>query len=245
MTMTTTIGIKRVARAGRPLSLTAAALLALALPASSQESAGDRGGAWTLTLERALTRAVSASPQLAAARFGLEEANEQVSEAWGNVFPTIDLTTSYTRNISPAVSFLPAIIFDPNANPDDQIAVQFGSDNAWSLAVNVEQPLFNAAAFIGVGAAGRFQALQSEGVRGQVQEVVTRVRSTYYQLLLNQEQVRLLENSIERVQQSLQETRALNEAGLSSDYDVLRLEVELGKLEPNRRGVRRSVQILA
>ncbi|TVP60322.1 MAG: TolC family protein, partial [Gemmatimonadales bacterium] len=35
--------------------------------------------------------------------------------------------------------------------------------------------------------------------------------------------------------ESLEETRALNRAGLASDYDVLRLEVELANLEPQLR----------
>jgi len=39
--------------------------------------------------------------------------------------------------------------------------------------------------------------------------------------------------SVDRVRQSLEETRALNRAGIASDYDVLRLEVELANLEPN------------
>ncbi|HKJ01477.1 MAG TPA: TolC family protein, partial [Longimicrobiales bacterium] len=65
------------------------------------------------------------------------------------------------------------------------------------------------------------------------QGVVTRVRVAYYQLLLQQEQLRLIEKSVQRVRASLEETRALNRAGLASDYDVLRLEVELGNLEPN------------
>ena len=55
----------------------------------------------------------------------------------------------------------------------------------------------------------------------------------YYNLLLAQEQARLVENSVMRVRQSLRETRALNEAELAADYDVLRLEVELANLEPN------------
>jgi len=37
------------------------------------------------------------------------------------------------------------------------------------------------------------------------------------------------------VRESLKETRALNQAGLASDYAVLRLEVELANLEPNLR----------
>ncbi len=194
-----------------------------------------------MTLERAVGIALDRNRDIADARYGLEVAEEQVSEAWGNVFPTVDFSASYTRNISPAKSFLPAFIFDPDADPDEFIQVQFGADNAWNTSINLEQPLFSARAFIGVGAAGRFKALQEELVRGRIQSVVTRVRVAYYELLLAQEQVRLTENSVGRVRQSLEETRALNRAGLAADYDVLRLEVELANLEPNLRRARNAV----
>jgi outer membrane protein TolC len=195
-----------------------------------------------LTLEEAVESAVQLNPELDAARLELEQAREQVDEAWGNVFPTADLTSSYTRNLSVPVSFLPAIIFDPDADPDELIPVQFGADNLWNLSIDFEQPLFNAAAFIGVGAAGRFESLQEEVLRGRLHTVVTRVRTAYYQALLSQEQERLLENSVRRVEESLRETRALAEAGLSSEYDVLRLEVELANLRPNLRRANNAVR---
>jgi outer membrane protein TolC len=156
-----------------------------------------------------------------------------VSEAWGGLYPSIDVSMSYTRNVSPAVNFVPATFFDPEASPDEQIAVQFGADNAWDGLVNVEQALFRPAVFLGVGAANRFESLQEEIVRGQVHSVVTDARVAFLDLLLAQEQWRLTENSVQRVGETLKETRAMNDAGLSSDYDVLRLEVELANLEPN------------
>ncbi len=188
-----------------------------------------------ITMDEALRSVLGRSRDLAEARYRLEEAEEQVSEAWGSVFPRVDLNASYTRNITPAASFFPAIFFDPDADPDELIRVQFGADNVWGTTLSLEQPLFEARAFIGVGAAGRFRALQEEVVRGRTHEVVTRVRQLYFDLLLAQEQSRLLERSVERVIQSLEETRALNRAGLASDYDVLRLEVELANLEPQLR----------
>lgn len=196
----------------------------------------------TLTLPEVVRTALDRNPQIRSARFGLDEANERVSEAWGSVYPSLDLAATYTRNVSPSVSFLPANIFDPGADPDDLVPVRFGADNTWSTTLSLEQPIFNAASFIGVGAAGRYRSLQEETVRGQVQEVVTRVREAYYGLLLAQEQARLTENSVRRVRESLDETRALNQAGLSSDYDVLRLEVELANLEPNLRRALNAIQ---
>jgi outer membrane protein TolC len=187
----------------------------------------------TVGIEALARQALDENRELLAAREGLQVAEEQVSEAWSNVYPSVDFNASYTRNISPAVNFLPAIFFDPNAGPDDYIPIQFGADNQWNASVSFEQPLFEAGVFVGVGAAGRFRNFQNEVVRGQAQAVVTRVRTTYYELLLAQEQLRLVQNSVARVRESLKETRALNAAGLSSDYDVLRLEVELANLEPN------------
>jgi outer membrane protein TolC len=204
--------------------------------------ANEPAGQQVLTLPGAVRAALERNPQIRGARFGLEEAREQVSEAWGDVYPSLDLNAAYTRNVSPSVSFLPANILDPEGDPNELVAVRFGADNTWSSTLSLEQPLFNAAAFIGVGAAGRFRSLQEEVVRGEIQNVVTGVRESYYDLLLAQEQSRLTENSVHRVRESLAETQALNRAGLSSDYDVLRLEVELANLEPNLRRSLNAVQ---
>ena len=191
-------------------------------------------------IEDAVKTALRQNRDIKAARLGLDEAEERVSEAWSNVYPSIDLNASFTRNVSPSVQFLPAAIFDPTAGPDDYIGVQFGADNQWTSTLSLEQPLFRPGVIVALGAAGRYRNLQNEAVRGQTQSVVTRVRLSYYQLLLAQEQERLVANSVNRVRQSLEETRSLNRAGLTSDYDVLRLEVELANLEPNLRRAENS-----
>ena len=86
-----------------------------------------------------------------------------------------------------------------------------------------------------MGAAGQYRDLQDERVRGTTQSVVTSVRLAYFSALLADESVRLTEESVERVRKTLEETQAMNRAGLASEYDVLRLEVQLGNLEPNLR----------
>jgi len=211
------------------------AAIAVLLGAALALGAARVEGQQAVGLEFLARNALDTNRDLRAAREGLNVAEEQVSEAWSSVYPSIDLNASYSRNLSPAVNFFPAVFFDPSAGPDDYIAVRFGTDNTWNSTISFEQPLFRAGLFVGIGAASRYRSFQTEAVRGQAQNVVTQLRTTYYQLLLVQEQVRLTENSLERVRQSLHETRALNRAGLASDYDVLRLEVELANLEPNLR----------
>jgi len=218
-------------------ALAASVLAPAALPAAAIAQEPEQ----VLGIEQAVRTALESNRDLIAARHGFVTAQEQVSEAWGGVYPSVNLDASYSRNISPTVNFLPAAIFDPTAGPDDYIGVQFGADNQWSSNISIEQPLFRPSLFVAVGAAGRYEGLQGEVVRGEAHGVVTQVRTSYYDLLLAQEQARLTENSVQRVRHLLKETRALNRAGLTSDYDVLRLEVELANLEPNLRRAQNAV----
>lgn len=231
-------GEMRVESKGRAVAV---ALLSAAMAAAQAPLVSAQTPSGPLDLTQLTRSAIDRNRSLTIAREQYETAQEQVSEAWAEVMPSVNLSSSYTRNIAPAVNFLPAQIFDPNAPEGEFIGVQFGSDNTWNATIDIEQPLFRGDVLVGLGAAKRFETLQSEVVRGETQQVVTDVRVAYYDLLLAQEQARLTENSVRRVRESLHETKALNRAGLSSDYDVLRLEVELANLEPNLRRARNAV----
>jgi outer membrane protein len=193
-----------------------------------------------LTLDRAVNIALDGNRDLRDAELGLATARRQVREAWGSVFPTVNANALYTRNLTVPGTFMPRIFFDPNAGPDDLALVKFGSDNVWNFSVRAEQPVFRAAAFIGVGAAGRYEQLQRETVRGRAQAVVTRVRVSYYDVLLADEGVRLTESTVVRIRQTLEETKRMERAGIASTYDVLRLEVELANVEPALRRSRNA-----
>lgn len=232
-----------MARAGRAAltAIFAAALLA-ASPGdlhAQDEPGGQAGGMSdvvpTYSLERAVDIALRNNRELRVAELDLATAEKQVGEAYGGLFPEIDATASYQRNLTVPETFLPATIFDPDAPPDELIPVQFGADNQWRAGIDVNQPLFDAAVFIGVSTAGKFRDLNREELRGEAQRVVTNVRIAYLDVLLAEEQVRLTANSVDRVEQTLEEARAMFRVGLLGEYDVLRLEVELANIEPELR----------
>jgi outer membrane protein len=224
------------------------ALLVVLTPGSllpqSEASAGATGPdpVLHLSIDDALALALDRSRDLREARLVVEEADGRAAEAWGEVLPRVDLNASYTRNITPPASFMPARFFDPDAGPDELTRVSFGGQNVWGSTVSFEQPILEARALAAVGAARRYRALREETLRGRVLEVVTRVRLLYYELLLAQEQAHLIERSVHRVVESLDETRALHRAGVAADYDVLRLEVELANLQPQLRRVRNAAR---
>jgi outer membrane protein len=218
------------------------AVAMLCLSVGSTEAVGqDIGEGETISLQRAIQVALANSHLIRAAEEGLTVADNQVREAWADALPDISANASYARNLRVQEGFLPARLLDPSAPEGAVTAVRFGSDNTWNAGVDLSQPVFDYNMFIGIGAAGRFRGLQSEMVRGTTQQVVTAVRQAYLRTLLATEDLRLTENSLARTRATLEETQALNRAGLASSYDVLRLEVQVANLEPNVRRVQNVV----
>ncbi len=194
----------------------------------------------TVPLRMAIVEALANSRTVADAEYSLEIARQQVREAWAQALPDIAGSLSYQRNL-----LVQELFFDPGAIPGgsggDPVRVRIGSDNTWQLGFTLSQPIFEYGVLVGVGAAGRFRALEEERLRGTTQQVVTGVRLAYLDALLAESDLRLLERSIERVRQTLEETRALNRAGLTSEYDVLRIEVEFANVSANLQRARNAV----
>ena len=85
--------------------------LALPVPAAAQSAAPPAGPSasaaepLTLTLEVAVRRALENNHDLRLAQLDTRDADAQVREAWGNLYPSLDLTGSYTRNVVTANPF--------------------------------------------------------------------------------------------------------------------------------------------
>jgi outer membrane protein TolC len=234
-----------------------------AVPAAGQDSTSARAEALGVDIEQArlpepdqiwdIDRAVEIALRnnraLQVSRLDLATAEKQVKEAYGSLAPEIDGSVGYQRNIQVPSTYLPGSIIDPSLPPDSLVAVQFGADNVWTAGITLNQPLFDAALFTGVSTAGQFRGYQREVLRGSAQAIATNVRIAYLNVLVAREGHRVTLNSVERTLGTLEETSALNRAGLASDYDVLRLEVQLANIAPNLRrtanAVREAERVLA
>ncbi len=221
---------------GRGLALIIVLLLAPAGAGAQDPTPRDATrSARPLTIEESVALALEGNRTIQDARLQLLNAERQVSEARGGALPAISGNARFSRNLRPLETFLPARIFDPTAGENDYIPVRFAADNNWNSSITIDQPLFDYKVFIGLKVAGTARQLSVEGVRGAAQQAATTTRKAYYDILLAREHYRLTENSVQRLHETLEETRSRNRAGQVSDYDVLRLEVELGNLEPQLR----------
>src|SRR5690606_12962888 len=89
-------------RATRRALAAAAAILALHSPALAQVKGTDS----EIGLEQAIRQALLGNRELESARLQLVAAEGQVREAWAAVYPTVNATGNYTRNLRVPGQFL-------------------------------------------------------------------------------------------------------------------------------------------
>lgn len=185
-----------------------------------------------LSLTEAIDVALANNSDVKRSLLSLEDADEQVRLAWSEVLPDISASASYTRNLEIPVNFVPAQFFDPEAPAGELVPLQFGTDNNWQGGVSVSQTLFRGEAFVGIGSSKVYKAVQEENLRATAQQIVTQTRIAYYNVLVAEEQLRLQEATVERLEENLKENESRQRAGLIDEYDVLQVRVQLSNQRP-------------
>lgn len=225
-----------------------------------------------ISLNEAIEIALMNSYVLQRSNLSIEEADKQILQAWGTVYPQIGGTTSYTRNVKTPNPFAgsdaeglfssfaalgwlafnenqrqnnnPTLSFDDyNQNVSDgydAAGIQlrsndnpFAIENQFIMGVSATQAIYNGAAFAAIRGAEQLRQIVKNQLERDTQTIVNEVRTAYLRALLANEQVKLLESSLEQLKETKREISALVDQGLLSRFDRNSLEVEIVNLETN------------
>jgi len=136
--------------------------------------------------------------------------------SYSAILPTVSLSGDYRR-----VDELSSFTFGGSR-------ISFGALDNYSAGLRVTQPIFAGGAIPARINAGRLAALLADqAVRGAVQETVYAAQLGYYSVLLDQHLYTISNDAVKSAQAHLDDVKQKRTAGVASDYDVLRAEVEL------------------
>lgn len=106
--------------------------------------------------------------------------------------------------------------------------ITFGDVDNYSADLVVTQPIFAGGSIIAKLNAGKlFSLLTDQAVRAATQDVIYQAESSYYDVLLNQHLYQISADAVRSAQAHLDDVKQRQEAGVASNFDVLRAEVEL------------------
>ena len=211
----------------RPIFLLMLLSLALAAP-SSLHAATASGEPGSITLDDAVRIGLEKSRTLEIARLDRDMAGQKIRETWSEVLPQITSSFTYTRTLKPSVLLLPDQGF-----PGFPTKLETSSDNAGHATLDIHQPLFNMSAIAGIKAAGIVRKMSEEAYRNSEAAVVADIKISYFDALISKDQLKLIEQSIARWEESRRDTRAMFRQGVAADIDTLKAFLSVENLRPD------------
>ena len=175
----------------------------------------------TLTLDQAVSIAVATHPTTNEAAAAVEEAEGHLGIAKASWLPGVDASASYSR-IGPVPSF---------DIPEFGHIKLFPEDN-YSLVVNIRQLIYDfGRTNKNIELAGASKEMTAENVNLVKQNLAMSVISTYYQILLLQESIRISDDELRNLNEHLDFILRKKETGSATDYEILSTRVKISAIE--------------
>jgi len=182
------------------------------------------------------------------AKLDVKSAEYKVKETIGSGLPQINGTVSFQDFLKPPVTVGPDFtnyaktgVIDPNAPlaPFPFGAVKY--NNTYSLTGS--QLLFSGTYIVGLQAVKTFKELSQRSLTRTRIETNVSVTKAYYQVLVSNEQIKLLDANIDQLKQQLDQTTQQNKQGFVEKIDVDRLSVQYNNLVTSRENTVRSLAL--
>jgi outer membrane protein TolC len=164
------------------------------------------------------------------ARKDVEKAQSQINEAYSSVWPSINGTADYTRNVKSPVLFLPPNTpFNPSSTPQ---TISLGADNSYNISATLNQTLFSLKVNTAISIANDYYSFYKFSEKSTEDEVVFRAKQAFYSALLARELINVSTQSYEVAKANFDNVESQYKQGVSSEYDYLRAEVQLANVNP-------------
>ncbi len=184
----------------------------------------------SLSLDDCISYALGNNEQLKIKQLDKEIADAEVRKTISLGLPQANVNGGLNYNYEPQKSLIDISTFDPSVPAGTEQEVSFVQNYDGNVGLSVDQLLFDGSYFVGLQAARTYRELSTkEHIKSQI-DIVEAVSKAYYNALIAEEQLELLEKNIGRLDTLLNETREMYEAGFAEKVDVDRIRVNYNNL---------------
>ena len=153
---------------------------------------------------------------------------EVTKEVRSTALPQITASANYINNLLLPVLVVPGEL---TGNPSEVSTLEIGLDYNTSVALSLEQPLFDKSVFTALKAARSSEELYALRVKKTKEEVVYRVVILYYNVSIFDRNIAVLQNNLNQTNKLLEISAVQLEQGFIKQVDHDRLNVSKMNLE--------------
>lgn len=215
-------------------------LLILVLPfiASAQEEKS------SFTLAEAQEYAVENHLRMKNAQLDFEKSKKSVMETTAIGLPQVMANADYRYNLEIPVTVVDARSFDPNAPAGETVALQFGQDNNANASLTATQMIFDGTFFVGLQAAKSYKEFMEQSIDKTEIEIKDMVARAYYNLLIAKANETVIAENVEKLEDQMDETSKMFEAGFVEELDVDQLDLILSDAKKRKQTLERQIDVL-
>ncbi|HZX59170.1 MAG TPA: TolC family protein [Mucilaginibacter sp.] len=215
-------------------------LLFIASAGYAQQAAPPANQTRNFSLQDCINYAYQHQDSVLNAALDVKSADYKVRETTGIGLPQISGSASFTDYVKIPTTLLPGQFFGQPAGTF--VPVQFGVKYQSALGLSLTQLLFDGSYLVGLKASRTYKELSQRSYTRSKIDANVNVTKAYYQVLVSDEQVKLLDANINQLKQQVDQTVAENKQGVAEKIDVERLQVQYNNLVTRREN---TIRLLA
>ena len=194
---------------------------------TSRVEVAESTAAQSLTLQQCIDLALKQNTDILKAQQEIRRTYGVIVEARSAALPQLTASGQYERIDKNVIDRF------PSSTTNTPSILYKNQEQPWSAMIQVTQLIYAGGR---VNAALRAAKLVDQiavlGFQRTVADTILQVRQTFYQILLNQAQVTVREQSVKLLEQQLTDTQQRFDVGAVPQFNVLRAQVELANAKP-------------
>ena len=198
--------------------------------AEAQElsSATAEQGQLNLSLDEAIEIALSDNPTIKVANLEIERYDYVRKQAVATLYPQVDASAQYSLALR---------------RQEMTEGFSFGGKNTFNVAGTVSLPLFVPSVYRQIKMTRTQMEGAVESARASRIDLVAAVRSAYYNVLLAEQSLEVLNEAVSTTQRVVDNTEDLFKNGLAAEYDLITAQVQLSNLKPQVMQAKSAIDI--
>ncbi len=197
----------------------------------------------SFSLSEAEEFGVNNNEQVKNALLDIESAKKKVWETTAIGLPQINAEGQFQQLLDIPVSVVDASLFNPMAPPGEVLEFRMGQEFSTSLTFSASQLIFDGSYIVGLQFSKFFQKMSATAADNTKQEVRAMVREAYYNVLVANENVTLMDSILLSTKSLWEKTAIYAENGVIPQEDADQVEIAYNRVKASKANAERQSSV--
>lgn len=172
-----------------------------------------------------------------------EKAQKQIWETTAIGLPQVSGEITFQQFLDIPVQVVDATLFNPAAPPGSTMEFQMGQEFSGSASLKVNQLLFDGSYIVGLQFSRFYKEVSEKNIQRTQVEVKELVREAYYNVLVAQKNVDIMDSILISTEKLQKENQVLYENGFILKSDADQIQLALNRIVANKMNAERQLVI--